>query len=90
MWRGHSCPRKVGSEKLKSKKLKSKKLKSKKRPAYEPAFSFDGYTFNSISAACTVRPLIDSLPTLTGRLKRRGPALPGLKYRTPFFSSISG
>ena len=37
------------------------------------------YIFNSITCAFTFLAATTSLPTLTGKLKRRGPALPGLK-----------
>jgi len=57
------------------------------RPFFLPA---ESHGSNSNSFARTFPASIISLPTLTGNLKRRGPALPGLKYRTPFFSSIFG
>ncbi len=35
-------------------------------------------------------PILISLPTVTGSLNRRGPALPGFKYKTPFSVRIDG
>ena len=43
-----------------------------------------------ISFASMLRPLTVNRPTLTGSLNRLGPALPGLKYSTPFFISLLG
>src|SRR5579885_406366 len=51
------------------------------RPADHPIFTI---------APRTCPPSTTSLPTETGSLNRRGPALPGLKYSTPFFTSTFG
>ena len=46
--------------------------------------------YSSMMRAVIFPGLSSSRPTLTGNEKRRGPALPGLKYKTPFFHSCLG
>jgi len=85
MWRGRPRPRKVGSKKRPA-------IESAFSywvigllgcwvviPSRDLQFALDFYTSNSTNSARTFPASIISRPTLTGKWKRRGPALPGLK-----------
>jgi hypothetical protein len=49
-----------------------------------------GYTFSVTISASIFPSSITTLARLTGSVKRRGPALPGLRYNTPFRVSCLG